>query len=159
MILLVNCLKNPRVQLGGLLPQYKKVVVMLHSLRAARVISFSVCMFAVFHVGCDTSSSNGSGSKSSDRVNKIRIAVIPKGTSHQFWRSVHAGAAAGAKEAGGVDVLWKGPETEADTSGQIAVVELHHQSSRRNRVGSQPLSVADGCCFRSERRKHPRRHL
>lgn len=96
---------------------------MLHSLRAANVISFLVCMSAVFHVGCDTSPSNGSGSKSSDGVNKLRIAVIPKGTSHQFWRSVHAGAEAGAKEVGGVEVLWKGPETEADTSGQIAVVK------------------------------------
>ena len=96
---------------------------MLHSLRAARVVSFLVCMSAVFHVGCDTSPSNGSGSKSSDRVSRLRIAVIPKGTSHQFWRSVHAGAEAGAKEVGGVDVLWKGPETEADTSGQIAVVK------------------------------------
>ncbi len=53
---------------------------------------------------------------------KLRIGVIPKGTSHQFWRSVHAGADAAAKELGDVEVIWKGPETEADTAGQIAVV-------------------------------------
>jgi len=49
--------------------------------------------------------------------------VIPKGTSHQFWRSVHAGAEAAAQELGNVEVLWKGPETEADTIGQISVVK------------------------------------
>lgn len=53
----------------------------------------------------------------------LRFAVIPKGTSHQFWRSVHAGAEAAAKELGNVEILWKGPETEADTAGQIAVVK------------------------------------
>jgi ribose transport system substrate-binding protein len=52
----------------------------------------------------------------------LRFAVVPKGTSHQFWRSVHAGAEAAAKEVGGIQILWKGPETEADTAGQINVV-------------------------------------
>ena len=28
----------------------------------------------------------------------LRIAVIPKGTTHEFWKSVHAGAAKAAKE-------------------------------------------------------------
>ncbi|MBU6173379.1 MAG: substrate-binding domain-containing protein [Planctomycetes bacterium] len=54
---------------------------------------------------------------------KYRIAVIPKGTSHQFWKSVHAGAEAAAVELGNVEILWKGPETEADTAGQISVVK------------------------------------
>ena len=61
----------------------------------------------------------GAGSQ----TGKLRIGVIPKGTSHQFWRSVHAGAEAAAKELGDVEVLWKGPETEADTIGQISVVK------------------------------------
>ncbi len=55
--------------------------------------------------------------------NKLRIAVIPKGTSHQFWLSVWAGAQAAAEEVGNVEILWKGSETEADTAGQIAVVQ------------------------------------
>ena len=96
---------------------------MLHSLRAALVFSFFFFGLLPFNVGCDNSPSSGGNSKSGDKVAKLRIAVIPKGTSHQFWRSVHSGAEAGAKEAGGVEVLWKGPETEADTSGQIAVVK------------------------------------
>lgn len=54
---------------------------------------------------------------------KYRIAVIPKGTTHEFWKSVHAGAARAAKEAGNVEVLWKGPLHENDTEGQINVVQ------------------------------------
>jgi ABC-type sugar transport system substrate-binding protein len=54
---------------------------------------------------------------------KYRIAVIPKGTTHEFWKSVHAGAAQAAKEAGNVEILWKGPLQENDTDGQINVVQ------------------------------------
>jgi ribose transport system substrate-binding protein len=54
---------------------------------------------------------------------KYRIAVIPKGTTHEFWKSVHAGAAKAAKEAGNVEVLWKGPLQENDAEGQINVVQ------------------------------------
>jgi ABC-type sugar transport system substrate-binding protein len=54
---------------------------------------------------------------------KYRIAVIPKGTTHEFWKSVHAGAAQAAHEAGNVQVFWKGPLLENDTDGQINVVQ------------------------------------
>jgi ABC-type sugar transport system substrate-binding protein len=54
---------------------------------------------------------------------KYRIAVIPKGTTHEFWKSVHAGAARAAKDAGNVEILWKGPLQENDTEGQINVVQ------------------------------------
>jgi ABC-type sugar transport system substrate-binding protein len=54
---------------------------------------------------------------------KHRIAVIPKGTTHEFWKSVHAGAAQAAKEAGNVEIIWKGPLLENDTDGQINVVQ------------------------------------
>ncbi|MBL9128490.1 MAG: substrate-binding domain-containing protein [Verrucomicrobiales bacterium] len=55
------------------------------------------------------------------------IAVIPKGTIHEFWRSIEAGArraeqelnAAGTK----VQVIWKGPLREDDRDQQIQVVE------------------------------------
>ena len=53
---------------------------------------------------------------------KFRIAVIPKGTTHEYWKSVHAGAAQAAKEAGNVEILWKGPLQENDADGQINVV-------------------------------------
>jgi ribose transport system substrate-binding protein len=54
---------------------------------------------------------------------KYRLAVIPKGTTHEYWKSVHAGAAQAAKEAGNVEIFWKGPLQENDTEGQINVVQ------------------------------------
>ena len=53
----------------------------------------------------------------------LRVAVIPKGTSHEFWRSVHAGAQRAAEELDGVEIIWKGPQMESDTAGQISVVK------------------------------------
>ncbi len=55
------------------------------------------------------------------------IAVIPKGTTHEFWKSIHAGAekarielaATGIK----VNVIWKGPLKEDDREQQVQVVE------------------------------------
>lgn len=58
----------------------------------------------------------------------LRIAVIPKGTTHEFWKSIHAGAVKAEREvnaAGGVQVKvqWKGPQKEDDRSQQIQVVQ------------------------------------
>jgi len=44
----------------------------------------------------------------------LTIAVVPKGTSHVFWQSIHAGAAKAAKELG-VTIVWRGPLREAPT--------------------------------------------
>lgn len=52
----------------------------------------------------------------------LKIAVIPKGMTHEFWKSIHAGAAQAAKELG-VEILWKGPQKEDDRAQQITVVE------------------------------------
>jgi ribose transport system substrate-binding protein len=52
----------------------------------------------------------------------LTIAVIPKGMIHEFWKSIHAGAAQAAAELG-VDILWKGPQKEDDRAQQITVVE------------------------------------
>jgi len=51
-----------------------------------------------------------------------RIAVIPKGTTHEYWKAVHAGAERAARELG-VEILWKGPLKEDDRTAQIQVVE------------------------------------
>jgi ABC-type sugar transport system substrate-binding protein len=56
-------------------------------------------------------------------VTKYRIAVIPKGTTHVFWKSVHAGAERAARELKNVAIEWKGPLNENDTEGQIDVVQ------------------------------------
>ena len=52
----------------------------------------------------------------------MRIAVVPKATSHEFWKSVHAGAIRGQKAAD-VEIIWKGPITESDREQQINVVQ------------------------------------
>lgn len=57
------------------------------------------------------------------RANKrYQIAVIPKGTTHEFWKSIHAGAVRAARELN-VEVIWKGPQKEDDRAQQITVVE------------------------------------
>lgn len=53
---------------------------------------------------------------------KTKIAVIPKGTTHEFWKSVHAGAVKAAREFD-VEVVWKGPLKEDDLKEQIGIVE------------------------------------
>jgi ribose transport system substrate-binding protein len=64
-----------------------------------------------------------SGCKSSEDSDTIRVAVIPKGTSHEFWKSVHFGAEKAAKEIGGVEIIWRGPSVESDTTSQIETVK------------------------------------
>jgi ribose transport system substrate-binding protein len=58
---------------------------------------------------------------------KLTIAVIPKGTTHEFWKSIHAGAVKAARESAqqgtNVDLIWKGPLREDDREQQIQVVE------------------------------------
>jgi ribose transport system substrate-binding protein len=53
---------------------------------------------------------------------KPQIAVIPKGTSHVFWQSIHAGAARAAAETG-VEIIWRGPLREDDRDAQVSEVE------------------------------------
>jgi ribose transport system substrate-binding protein len=58
----------------------------------------------------------------SEEADKTEIAVIPKGTTHEFWKSIHAGALKGASETG-VEVIWMGPQREDDRQMQIQVVQ------------------------------------
>src|SRR6478736_2167745 len=51
-----------------------------------------------------------------------KIAVIPKGTTHSFWKSVEAGARKAGDELG-AEIIWKGPLKEDDRAQQIAVVQ------------------------------------
>ena len=57
-----------------------------------------------------------------DAEETITIAVIPKGTSHTFWKAIHAGAVKASRELG-VEIIWKGPAREDDRDAQIAEVE------------------------------------
>jgi len=50
------------------------------------------------------------------------IAVIPKGTTHIFWQSVHAGAKQAGEEER-VKISWNGPKLETDREEQIQIIE------------------------------------
>jgi ribose transport system substrate-binding protein len=52
-----------------------------------------------------------------------RIAVIPKGTTHDFWKSIHAGALQAASERDNVEILWEGPAKEDQRHEQQQIVE------------------------------------
>jgi ribose transport system substrate-binding protein len=64
----------------------------------------------------------GAACRGQQNDGKPAIAVIPKGTSHVFWQSIHAGAEKAAQELG-VSVIWRGPLREDDRDSQISEVE------------------------------------
>jgi ribose transport system substrate-binding protein len=51
------------------------------------------------------------------------VIVIPKGTTHEFWKTLHAGTLEAARELGNVDVIWQGPQKEDDRVMQIQLVQ------------------------------------
>ena len=53
----------------------------------------------------------------------LKVAVVPKGTTHDFWKSVHAGAARAEQDLEGVEITFTGPEREDDRAQQVALVE------------------------------------
>ncbi len=77
-----------------------------------------VIMCGLLPVGCG-------GSNKSDY--KYRIAVIPKGLTHEFWQSIERGA----KRAGedltqkgiATQILWDGPLKENDSLEQISIID------------------------------------
>jgi len=85
-------------------------------MRKTIVLLFVLLLAIAF--GCNRSKPGGK---------KLTIAVIPKGTSHEFWKSIHAGAIKAARElstpGAEVEVIWKGPLREDDREQQIQVVE------------------------------------
>jgi ribose transport system substrate-binding protein len=56
-----------------------------------------------------------------------RIGMIPKGSTHEHWKRVHAGAEKAVREFArdgvAVDLLWKAPLREDDREQQVEVVE------------------------------------
>jgi ribose transport system substrate-binding protein len=65
--------------------------------------------------------------KSPSAGRALRIAVIPQGSTHEYWKSIHAGAIKAARDeaAAGtpIEVIWKGPVREDDREQQVQVVE------------------------------------
>ncbi|MBS2017153.1 MAG: substrate-binding domain-containing protein [Deltaproteobacteria bacterium] len=90
------------------------------------LLRLSALALAALLVGCpkdppkgDAPAADGGGA--APAAGRLKIAVIPKGTTHEFWKSVHAGAVKASKEVD-VDIVWKGPLKEDDLKAQIDVV-------------------------------------
>lgn len=73
--------------------------------------------------GCSDGKSGATPQAGPGGKKKLRIAVIPKGTTHDFWKSVHFGAQQAASELGNVEIIWNGPDKETDKEGQIKIVD------------------------------------
>jgi ribose transport system substrate-binding protein len=73
-----------------------------------------------------TACRNAPGSKGA-AGKTLRIAFVPKGTTHEFWRTIHAGAVKAQRDLAAkgvpVEILWKGPLREDDREQQVQVVE------------------------------------
>jgi len=86
-----------------------------------RILLVFTAVALISFVGCTKPSGPASSGK------KLTIAVIPKGTTHEFWKSIHAGSNKAADELTSqgtqVEVIWKGPLREDDREQQIQVVE------------------------------------
>jgi ribose transport system substrate-binding protein len=61
--------------------------------------------------------------KGGSKTKKWQVMVIPKGTTHEFWQSVHAGASQAAEELGNVEIIWNGPAREDDRKAQIELIQ------------------------------------
>ena len=85
-----------------------------------RTVWLLVILSVLGLLGCNKSAGPAS-------AKKFTIAVIPKGTTHEFWKSIHAGSNKAAAELNAqgtqVEVIWKGPLREDDREQQIQVVE------------------------------------
>jgi ribose transport system substrate-binding protein len=86
-----------------------------------RSLFVSLLVTTLLGLAASACSRSGSTSEASP-AGRLQIAVIPKGTTHEFWKSVHAGAVKAARELD-VDVSWKGPLKEDDLKSQIDLVQ------------------------------------
>lgn len=100
----------------------------LHRMSIVRRLLLPV-LSVVALAGCGGGEKSGEESleKAKSASTPLTIAVIPKGTTHEFWKSIHAGAVQAANElsASGdsIHLIWKGPLREDDREQQVQVVE------------------------------------
>jgi ribose transport system substrate-binding protein len=94
-------------------------------MRRFLILSFMLMIVGAVALSC--AKSGGPGGATSGANKKLTIAVIPKGTTHEFWKSIHAGSLKAARELSAqgteIEVIWKGPLREDDREQQIQVVE------------------------------------
>src|SRR5437899_369800 len=82
-----------------------------------------IILFAALALIAGTSNCN----RSSSGNKLLTIAVVPQGSTHEFWKSIHAGAVKATQdlkqEGVEINLIWKGPLREDDREQQIQVVE------------------------------------
>lgn len=83
---------------------------------------FKVLLGVSVLLGCNRSTPETQEAAGNTAPRVIKIAMIPKGTTHGFWNTVHAGAAKAAHELD-VQLYWQGPLKEDDRQVQIQTVQ------------------------------------
>ena len=73
---------------------------------APRARHRGLCRSRLIRIGWRRRRQDGAGGSAGQH--KYRLAVIPKGTTHEFWKSVHYGAVQAGDEFG-AEILWLGP--------------------------------------------------
>ena len=91
-------------------------------MRRMKILLGLLCAATLAGCGKDTPPDAGDTPTADTPEKSLRIAVCPKGTVHEFWQTVKAGADAAAEEIGG-EVLWKGPAQETMVAEQITILE------------------------------------
>jgi ribose transport system substrate-binding protein len=92
-------------------------------MRQLRTALLGVALAGLFLAGC----SGDAGQPTAGADRPLKVAVIPKGTVHVFWKSVHAGAVKAGKELPNVSIIWQGTVQEDDRRAQIDLVETFIQ--------------------------------
>jgi len=87
-------------------------------MRKRFIVTARLFLFALLAAACCVGTGCGGGKAPGTKT----VAVIPMGTTHEFWKAIHAGALTAAREQG-VEIIWKGPLKEDDREEQIQIVE------------------------------------
>lgn len=111
-------------------PARKEQTVVAHLTRA-------LLLSAILIASCEKKEPPPAQGPASPPGTPMRIAVVPKGTTHVFWKSVEAGARKAEKEMG-VQVTFRGPEREDDREQQVSLVQ-NLVSSKYSAIVLAPL--------------------
>jgi len=116
-----------------------------------RILHSSLVLLALSAVACSKGGDKSAAGAASAKT--LTIAVIPKGTSHEFWKSIHAGAVQASQEltAAGdsVKIIWKGPlrgddrdvirpqqPAQRSHDGRLVINDQHSKSAHAAASGS-----------------------
>src|SRR4051812_32053515 len=88
-----------------------------------RILLIALAVIAV--AGCTKKEAVPAGASKASK--SFTIAVIPQGSTHEFWKSIHAGAIKASRDLAAqsieANIIWKGPLREDDREQQVQVVE------------------------------------